>query len=165
MLEFLPEKSYLDGSFDVIYEKLYRIFEADLIDKPLHYKGRRVQFDKRKIDSPYEEGFWHITTRGKTERIPDYKRAKRIAWLRPLIEHSNDRRLYKWIEDDTDRRGYRTEKTHIWYREGKYLVVISDTPDRPRDYFLVTAFYVTGSRNEEYYLKRYNKAQKKGPEC
>lgn len=50
---------------------------------------------------------------------------------------------------------------YIWYREGRYLIVLKDVPKR--HYFLVTAFYVTGRRNDGYYLQKYQKAQKKGP--
>ena len=113
-------------------------------------------------DGQYEEGFWHIITIGKDQRLLDYKRAKRIIWIKPIIENFEHSSVLKWSEERLDKKGKKIKKTYIWFRDGKFLIVLKELP---RKYFLTTAFYVTGSRNDRYYYEKYKKAEKKGPEC
>lgn len=162
LLPFLPEELSLNGGYEEILSRLYREFSLRIKSKNFKYKGLPIVFDNRRVNSPYEEGFWHVITRGKDTRLVDFKRAKRLVWLRPLVENSDAPELYKWIEQDHDKKGKLTTKTYIWYREGRYLIVLKEIPDR---YFLTTAFYVTGERNDKYYLRKFEKAQKKGPGC
>jgi hypothetical protein len=160
MIDILPEKLYLTGSFDEIISRLYCVFVSDIKKYDLRYRNLPIIFDSNKIDSEYEEGFWHIITRGKDERYIDFKRAKRIPWIKPIIENSDHQNIVKWIESDVDRKGKKIIKTYIWYREGKYLLVLKEIPRR---YFLTTAFYVNGQRNDKYYYDKYNKAKKRDP--
>ncbi|MGD9577673.1 MAG: hypothetical protein AB7Y74_05435 [Syntrophorhabdus sp.] len=163
MLEFLPDKVFIPEPFvfERVVADLYSIFERDIKWGDLEYKNLRVFFDNRSIDSPYEEGFWHVIERGKGERVLDLKRAKRLPWIKPLIEHSDDPRLLKWVENATDKRGNLQEVTYIYYQEEQYLVILKD---RRRGFFLATAFYVTGF-NRQVYCQKFQNAQKKGPGC
>lgn len=160
-LPFLPELLDLDGTYDRLVGILYLQYCEDVLDHDLRYNDRPVVADNRLVDGEYEEGFWHVITRGKNERGIDFRRAERIVWLRPLIENSNAPELYKWVETDSDNRGRRVQKTYIWYREGRYMIVLKDVPKR--HYFLITAFYVTGPRNDRYYFQKFQQAQKTGP--
>lgn len=161
-LPFLPDKLELDGSYDRLIRTLYEVFSRDIFNLDFRYKSRHVICDDRILDTDYEEGFWHLITRGKGDRLIDYKRAKRMVWIKPLVENADDPHLYKWIEDATDRKGSAVRKTYIWYREGRYLIVLKEIPNR---YFLVTAFHVTGPRNDQYYYRKWQTAKKKGPGC
>ncbi len=161
MLEFLPEKLNLEGTFEEIVKSLYSIFERDIRSKSFTYKSLPVIFDNNKIDSEFEEGFWHVITRGREEREIDFNRAKRLPWLRPIVENTNHPEILLWVEQDTN-RGKIINKTYIWYREGKYLIILKEIP---RKYFLTTAFYVNGNRNDRYFYRKYQNALKKGPEC
>lgn len=163
MLEFLPEKVYFPEEFDFeeMVEILYSIFERDIKLGELKYKKLPVIFDNRKIDSNYEEGFWHLIERGKADRNLDIRRAKRLPWVKPLVENSDDLRLFKWVENQMGRRGSLEEVTYIFFNEGNYLVVLKNRKNR---YFLATAFYVVGFHRNRY-MNRYLNAQKKGPGC
>lgn len=160
----LPDKLYFGGSYDEIIDELHKIFLTDIKKHDLRYQGLPIVFDNRRdIEYHYEEGFWHIITRGKGDRSLDFKRAKRLPWLKPIIENHNNADILLWIEEDTDKKGKRVTKTYFWYKNGKYLIVLTEKPNR---YFLATAFYVNSGRNEQYYWKRYQNAQKdkkKGP--
>jgi len=158
MLDFLPEKLCLDGTYEEIITSLYDVFSNDIKSADFRFKSLPIIFDNNKIDSEYEEGFWHIITRGKTEREIDYKRAKRLPWLpwlKPIIKNNDNPEILSWVEQDTDRRGKLINKTYLWYREGRYLIVLKEIP---RKYFLTTAFYVNGDRNNQYYYRKYEKA-------
>lgn len=160
MIDFLPAKLYLEGTSDEIITKLYSIFENDIKNTILKYNNLPVIYDNCKNDSDYEEGFWHLISRGKNDRCFDFKRAKRLPWLKFLIENSRHPEILKWVEYDFNKKGKRVCKIYIWYRAGRYLVVLKEIPKK---YFLTTAFYVNCSRNDHYYLEKYKKAKKKGP--
>ena len=155
MLEFLPDKLSLDGTYEEMLQILYNTFENDIKTPTFRLNNLPIVFDNRKIDSPFEEGFWHIITRGKEDRLIDYKRAKRLPWLRPMIENISDSGLLVWIEYDYDRRGKKVKKTYIWYRDGRYIIILKEIPKK---YYLTTAFYVNGARNDKYYFRKYEKA-------
>lgn len=155
----LPPKLELDGSYERLIELLYSVFEHDFIIYRTTFHGLPVVVDNRKIDSNMEEGFWHVVTRGKESRLLDYKRAKRLPWLKPLIESEPDPDILRWEEDDLDRRrGTMIHSHFIWYEKGDYLIILKEKPGR---YFLATAFYVTGPRERAHFMKKY-KAKKKG---
>jgi len=158
----LPEKLELDGTPDEIFSMLYDVFKKDLISHRLCYRGCPVIFDNRKINSVYEEGFWHIITRGRDQRVLDYRRAKRICWIRPIIQSSPHKEILYWIEEDNDKKGKRVQKHYFWYEKGRYIIILKQIPNKTK-YFLLTAFYITGDRNNTYYKKKYQNAQKKGP--
>ncbi|HAF85934.1 MAG TPA: hypothetical protein DCG32_06130 [Sphaerochaeta sp.] len=163
MLEFLPDKVFIPEPFDFkeIVAELYEVFERDIKLGNLKYKGIRVIYDDRKIDSQYEEGFWHVIERGKNIRTLDLKRAKRLPWVKPLITFSDDPRLLKWTENSIDGKGRLEEVTYIYYEEESYLVILKD---KRRGFYLATAYYVVGY-NRQWYREKYEKAQKKGPGC
>lgn len=156
----LPPKLELDGSYDRLVAVLFEVFQADFIGSRPWFESMPVVFDDRCIDSEYPEGFWHVITRSESEgRILDYKRAKRLPWLRPLLEFGPDEDILRWTEDDFDRRrGALRRKHFIWYERGSYLIILKEIPRR---YFLATAFHVTGEREHERYMRKYL-AQKKG---
>lgn len=122
----MPNKLDLDGTYNELIEKLYGIFCKDIKQKDFKYKGVNVEFDRRFVDSRYEEGFWHLITRNDKgdNRLVDFKRAKRLTWLRPLIEHCDDSEILQWCSKEHDKRGNRVEKTYIWYKDGQYLIIL-----------------------------------------
>jgi len=165
MLEFLPDVVDIPDPFEFnqVVTDLYRVFERDIKLYDLRYKGLHVFHDNRKVDSEFEEGFWHLIERGKDDRQLDLKRAKRLPWIKPLIERSDDPRLYKWIETELDKKGQNQEVTLILYKEENYIVVLKKRIAK-WNYFLASAYYLTGYNRQKYY-DRYVKAEKKGPGC
>jgi hypothetical protein len=158
----LPEKLNLDGAlgYNEIIKLFFSVFRTDFIDSKPYFKALPVVYDNRFIDSPYPEGFWHVITQGKEGRLIDYKRAKRLPWLKPIIQQANNPDLHTWSETVLDNSaGHPVNKWHIWYEAGNYLVILKE---RPKRYFLATAFYVTGQREHDWYLKKFEAAQKKG---
>ena len=159
----LPPKLELDGAYDRLIRRLYAVFRKDFIESRPVFRGLPVVFDDRRIDSDYAEGFWHLITRKDGgDRLLDYKRAKRLPWLRPLIELGPDPDILLWEEDELDRRrGQMRRKHFIWYENGSYLIILKEIPGR---YFLATDFHITGQREHDRYMKQYL-GQKKGTGC
>lgn len=156
MCYLFPNKLDLDGAFDDVINRLYSVFKTDIKSSHIRFNNMPIIFDDRYVDSIYEEGFWHLITRDDNQsRLIDYKRAKRLPWIKPIILHHNIQEILKWEEIAIDKRGQKVNKTYLWYRQGKYMVILKEIPKR---YFLTTAFYVNGQRNDFYYYNKYQKA-------
>mgnify|MGYP000885106403 CR=1 FL=1 len=156
----LPEKIYLDDaiSYKQLVSQLFKIFKADLIDTKPYFRARPVVFDNTYKDSDYPEGFWHVITRGKRDRRVDFKRAKRLPWLKYLIQQWNHPELRCWSAlEYSEHAGHEIMKYYIWYFEGKYLIVLKEIPGR---YFLTTAFHVTGPREQKRFEEKYKLGNK-----
>ncbi len=160
----LPKKLYLDGalSFDELVKQLFQIFFKDFIETKPYFRAKPVVFDNTRNESIYPEGFWHIITRTdytqNGERLLDYKRAKRLPWLKSMIQQWNHPALLCWCSLEFDKSaGHEIEKYYIWYVKGKYLTVLKEKKGK---YFLATAFYVTSERDEARYREKYNKGRK-----
>lgn len=152
----LPEKLELGDILDqsVFSEILFPVFRRDFLDTKPYFKALPVVFDNRCIGSSMPEGFWHVVTRkDKGERLLDPKRAKRLPWLKPLIQQAFHPSLWTWWEVELSNSvGHPVKKWHIWYETGNYLVILKEKPGK---YFLATAFSVTGQRNHQYYADKY----------
>jgi hypothetical protein len=144
--------------FQAVVHSLFLIFERDFMKSVARFHGLPVVFDDRYDDSVYPEGFWHVITRGKGDRRLDTERARRLPWLKPVVESPDSPKILVWSEKELDRKGQLRDSWFLWYEAGDYLVVLKE---KRRQYFLATAFYVFG-RNREYYRDKYQKGKKKG---
>ena len=134
---WLPEAlSYGDfnGEWEEFLAVAYSIFERDFKRSKPQYDGRQVVHDAR-IENGKEAGFWHIVQRDDSsagKRIPDLRRCERVAWPKPIVEHSTDRAISLWQNE----RGGQT-RILIWIEDMDYIVVLAD---RLKVMVLVTAF-------------------------
>src|SRR5574337_402263 len=88
---FLPQMLNLDGEWTATLERLYAVFSRDFKETKTHHKGLRVIYNGliRPDGQGKEEGFWHVVSRDNKstgERLPDYPRAKRLPWAKPMME-------------------------------------------------------------------------------
>ena len=150
--EWLPEPlGYNDfgGDWNKFLAAVYSIFERDFKQSKLNYGGLPVSYDSE-IENGKEAAFWHVTTStdaSTQERVPDLRRCERISWLRPIIEHSDDKALKVWREER--RRGIRI---HLWLEEFDHVVVLKEGP---RAIALVTAFCVDSNHMRRNLKKRW----------
>ena len=157
----LPEKIYFDEiNFPELTEFLYGIFEKDFILSKTTFLGKKVVFDNRIIDGKYPEGFWHLITRTdhkeNEQRLPDLKRAKRLPWIKPIIEQYKESEIKSWHNLEATNKGEAfNEVYYLWYEEGHYLVILKE---RKHGYFLATSFYV----NDGFYREKYERKYKSG---
>lgn len=143
---WLPPMIACDGRWEDVIKKLYDIFDRDFRRGSPSVRGHRLFWDKRKIDGgAYEEGFWHLITRTEDrsgERNPDFRRAERLPWCRPVIDHESDIAILVWDFD----QGRKNTRTHLWLRDHDYVVVVQRRENRQGfvSMFLVTAYHVDG---------------------
>jgi hypothetical protein len=151
---WLPPTINVDFHSDVEWNRLilrlYQLFKHDFIDNKPHLQSIIISFDERKIDSPFEEGFWHVIQRGKDYRTFDKQRSKRLPWCKPIIENVSDREVLCWnyLEDNNRIR------TYLWLKDYDYIVILEK---RKYSYILITAFWVDGPGSVRNYEGKYAK--------
>ena len=137
--DWLPEAlRYEDfgGDWEKFFATVYEVFERDFKHSTPNFRWKPLIYDST-IEDGKEVAFWHVTTSSDEatgERLPDFRRSERISWLRPVIEHPDDKALKVW-------KNKRGAQTHIllWLEELDYLIVLRETRRRAA---LVTAIYI-----------------------
>jgi hypothetical protein len=136
---FLPATIRFAGDWDAFVALAYGVFKVDFLDSPPRFHSRPVSVNRSKKDgSQMEEGFWHLITREDkklNERLPDFPRAERITWVRPLIENHSTSGMdcWRYLEGSGRVRYY------LYAKAMDYLVILEESP---KSFFLVTGFYV-----------------------
>jgi len=154
---FIPPMLDLDGSPDEIISKLYMVFLSDFRGAELLHEGKKVIFDRRILPDGQnkEEAFWHLVERKDHKignRVLYYPRAKRITWVRPLIECPSHEGIlvFDYLEGPKD-KGVRR---YIWLEKFDYIVILQHKGNK---FQLITAFYIDVDGKREDLYNRYNK--------
>jgi hypothetical protein len=141
--EWLPDMVAVNGEPNAIFATLYRIFRGDFIDAVCHYHSCRIIWDRRRLDGPYDEGFWHLITRDiGGVRLLDTRRSERLPWCAPTIQHDSESCVVAW-DAPARTKGARV-RTHLWLRDYDYIVVLERNPSGNGPVWLVTAYHVDG---------------------
>lgn len=132
----LPAHVDVNGAWNDILARLYAHFdECFNCDPKPRVCGKPIVYDPRKIDDGKEEGFWHVVTRGKGEdRLFDTERARRICWIKPLLENQ-----IQGVSRFAYTEGNGTVKLYFWIEQEDYVLILAE---RPRVVSLVTAFFI-----------------------
>ena len=153
--EWLPAAlrySDFDGDYDRFLAVVYEVFERDFRQSPPHYHKCPVSYDSL-IEDGKEAAFWHITSgfdRRTGKRELDLRRAERIPWPKPMIEHCADRAISVWRNERIREKGARQTRILIWLEKLDYLVVLAEVK---RLIVLVTA-YCTDSNHRRRKLRK-----------
>jgi len=141
--QFLPPILSLNGTWDEALDVLYSIFETDFKKHISNHEGIHITFNKNIVPdgNGKEEGFWHVISKvdyQTGDRLPDFARAKRLPWARPLMESSatTEIKVFDYYEGTKD-KGIRR---YIWLEDFDYVLVLQR---RGNGYFWITAFFVT----------------------
>ena len=151
--KWLPPKIDTNGVWEIVLIKLYNVFDNDFIIKKCHFDTYKIIFDDRKIDSPYEEGFWHLISQVNhttNQREPDFPRAQKLPWCKPVIENHNDDLIKCWDYEEADKR----IRTYIWLEDSDYIVIIEN---KKAIAFLVSAFHVYDEFSRLKLTRKYSK--------
>ena len=116
--EWLPLQLNLVGSsIEDDYRKLHEVYERDFILSSMPtVDGSKVVVNNRPdlsiMGGVYTYGFTHLITCGETDRFIDYDRAKKLPWVRSIldnymkpevsafyVEHAKGETLYLWLAD------------------------------------------------------------------
>lgn len=130
--------------------ELFRIFKRDFIDNITYFMAYPVIIPRPKEEEKYPEIFWHIISKqgkkgsksNETREI-DYERAKRLCWIKPVIQNYRDEEITGWKSKEFDKNaGKELEKYYLWYKNGKFLVILKCIQTKTKKFFIATSFYV-----------------------
>jgi hypothetical protein len=149
---WLPNIIECSGEWHQTLTQLYDVFTRDFTIARPRFRGMRLWWDRRKDVDGYEEGFWHLISRtdqGSGDRVPDYRRAERLCWCKPLIEHADESEVTTWNADHQGR-----VRSYLWLSEEDYVVVLAH---RTADIvMLVTAYHVDGEATRRKLRRSYD---------
>lgn len=136
---FLQPILALRGTWESILEFLYDIFERDFVQNVLLMGTMKIVFDRKIGDEGKMNGFWHLITKKMEEgdRLYDPRRAERLHWNRPTIEHHDNPiiREFDYLE------GNGTIRRYLWIESCDFCVVLEPKEEKHLC-ILITAFYV-----------------------
>lgn len=157
-----------DIEISELFEVLYKYFCEDFLytktylNKNIYINPRTYKKDK---ETNKEIDFWHLTTKDIIyakkignkivkikERLPDYRRAERLRWIKNIIENHTIEDIKLFYHQETNEK--RDIRLYLWLEDYDFVVILQKLGKSSS--FLVTSFYIDrdGKRNE--YTRRYN---------
>lgn len=155
--EWLPELVSVNGEPSTVFARLYEIFHADFHQVERRFLTFPVRWDRRVLEPPYEEGFWHLITRKDFStgvRLVDFRRAERLPWCGPAISNCSDACVKVWDYEEGDRR----IRTYVWLEHYDYVVILEKRVVRNGGVaHLVTAFHIDGRQKRADLERKFQK--------
>lgn len=159
--DWLPAEIDLGGSdVSADYAKLHAIYSQDFDGRsPLFIEGHEVVVSTT-VDPHYVEaytyGFTHLVTCGDDTRSIDYPRAKKLPWVRAVIQnYSNPEVKAFWA---TNSRG---ESLFLWLYDYDFVVILKKLDSlmhvNSAQRILVTAYNVYPTKRA-YFERLYDTA-------
>lgn len=145
--DWLPDPISVDGEWEKVLARLYSIFDRDLRATECRFQDLPVSWDRRRLAGERcEEGFWHLITKADDrgqQRLLDPRRAERLPWCKPVIEHWAAPEVKTWDYEEASRK----VRTYLWLERWGYVVILEkrQLSGGGRVAFLITAFYVEGN--------------------
>lgn len=154
--DWLPELLLLedyDGCWQRYEDEVYARFYADFVESRPIFQGMPV-YIKRFLEGGKERSFWHCIQEGPVEvqRTPDLRRCERIAWIRAIIEHTEDIRIKKWLKKIKNKT-----RCLLWFEEVDYLIVLEQ---RRTAWILWTAYCVIQPHRKRKLQREYEASLK-----
>ena len=157
LLSWLPEILNLDGEWTITLRRLYELFSNDFITTKRFLDNHEVIWDTRKIDSGYDEGFWHLISKTDQhigDRVPEFRRAERLPWCGPCITNCKDATIKMWDYQE----GSGKTRTYLWLENWDYVIVLEKRNIRKQDKaMLITAFFVEGDSTRRNLQRKFIK--------
>lgn len=135
-----PELCVYSGDWDLYQEVLYEIFKRTLLTDNLFFQGLPVRIKRHPEYKERHFAFWHLISEGEKEdeRTPDFRRCERLAWVRFVVEKSeNHAGIFWWL----NKRGSETHAV-IWFEKENYAVILA----KRQGYFLLKTAYLLEKR-------------------
>ena len=144
---FLPPILDLAGTWEDILSVLYEVFENDFKQHQASHSGMRVLYDGRVTadGDGKEEGFWHAISKtdyNTGDRVPEFRRAERLPWARPLMMSSPrvEIKVFDYDHGSKD-KGIRR---YIWLDNYDYVLVLQE---KKKLFFWITAFHISTAQS------------------
>ena len=100
-----------------------------------------------------EESFWHIISRKNANlRYFDEQRAKRIQWVRRIINDYNKPHIKMFYFYESDGR----IRLYLWLYAHDFVVILEKITTKNNTAFIVTSFYVDNDKKRQSFARKYN---------
>ena len=150
--DWLPPMTIVNPWKENTYDVLYIVFLSDFVKTKPKYQGFEVWCFPELEDGKIQV-FWHLTSRKDKEtndRLPDLRRAERLPWARPIMEHPQDSEVLAWDYEE----GNKDIHSYVWLKNHDYVVVLKKYKDGRRR--LITAYWIEFDHNRKDLLRKYN---------
>ena len=140
-------------------DHIFSLFKRDFISTTPIFKGKEV-FHDRHDDGGRPATFVHVTTeenRITKQRELSLRRCERIAWIKAIIEHTNDPLVFVWEKEQRTSEGM-TTRTYLFLEQENFLVILQEII---HNHFIITAIYVDNPNQKNKHLKSYRAFQKR----
>lgn len=149
---WLPSMASVSPWKEDTFDVLYRIFVRDFVNSKPKYQGFDVWCFPEVEDGKIKV-FWHLTSREDKEsheRMPDLRRAERLPWARPVIEHPLDPEVLAWDYEE----GNKDIHSYVWLKDHDYVVIMKKYRDGRRR--IITAHWIEYDHKRKDLLRKYN---------
>ena len=151
--DWLPSSLSLAGSsYKNDIAALHELFIRDFIDAaPAVIEGYNILVNNRADPAwnhEYTYGFTHMITRGEGDRSIDYDRARKLPWVRAILDNYTRPEVTAfWYSRP------KADRLYLWLQEFDFVVILtpligkraSSTSDR----IIVTAYSIDSGRQYE----------------
>jgi len=149
-----------------LFDVLYGYFCEDFINNST-YLNQNIYINPKsnQKDDGKELVFWHLTTREtkiqkkvgnrwilEKERLPDYRRSERLAWIKKIIENYTIDEVKMFYHKETNTT--KDIRLYLWLEDYNFVVILQKLGKNSS--YLVTSFYVDREGKRLEYQKRYN---------
>lgn len=157
--EWLPPELELTGnSFQADVSKLFSIYQQDFMVAPApEVDSLPVYVNPHKDpawSNSYPKGFTHIITRGEKIRMIDYDRAKRLPWVRAILDNYKQPEVKAFWD-----RHPKGDTLYLWLDEMDFVVILRRMRGKNRSAsIIITAYTLTDGYNKREMKKRYDRS-------
>ncbi len=148
--DWLPTQLKLAGSsYQNDLKELYGVYERDFITAPsVIVDGCNVVANNvpdPTWDRAYTYGFTHIITRGEGHRGIDYERARKLPWVRAILENYTQPEVTAfWY------RQPKSDRLYLWLQDYDFVIILTPLVGKraamTSDRVIVTAYSVDPHR-------------------
>ena len=123
--EWLPSLLRLNGpSLQSNIDELYKLYQRDfivaaasIVDGSLVYVNTHL--DKSRWGGVYPHGFTHMVTRGKRDRTIDYGRARKLPWVKAVLDNYTEPEVTAfWVSTPEG------DKLFLWLQDLDFVVIV-----------------------------------------
>lgn len=157
------------------YEKeLYKTFKKMFFEDKIEFNGLPIRVKKSPKWGEYESAFIHLTCETNSpkpsdvnDRDPDFRRAERLHWIKPVIENYPCRYNCDNCEgilmyEECYKGNVNIVRTKLFFPKFNYIVILEK---RSAYYELITAFYINPgfqNKNINKHYEKYNEYIRQG---
>lgn len=134
----------------------YQIFYQDFIQSQCLLNkiliDSKTRHKLRVENLQIEEICWHIISRkNKNSRYFDEERAKRIQWIRHIINDYNKPHIKIFYFYESDGR----IRLYLWLYQHDFVVILEKITTKNDTAFIVTSFYIDNDKKRQTFEKKY----------